>query len=191
MTMEMINPAMLDQIDYIDHLEVIDSYTVQYRRKLDYALVTQYNGSDVVIKYLSGRITLNSNGDRTGETKKRINKYGRPFKLLDGKPWMLKVGKKTVKFEDGMSIHRSYIVTYKKTQTVFNSVEEYLDRNSGSRDMPENCGTPEQLKQLKEKYEQNQGKRERPKDLDEYTEEDWDRFCKEAETETEEADGLL
>ena len=101
---------------------------VQYERSADHATVIRFKGVDILVKHLSGRITINSGGYHTDEMRDILNRLIKPFKI-HGDPWMVKVGYREYEFKDEMSINPSYYVGYKVERTVFKSLEDYETRN--------------------------------------------------------------
>ena len=106
----------------------IEPGVMQYTRSTDNACVTTFKGLDILVKHFSCRVTINTGGYRTEEMRDILNRLIKPFKIQSGS-WIVKVGYRKYKFKDGMSIHLSYYVSYKKDRAVFQSLEDYDSRN--------------------------------------------------------------
>ncbi len=116
-------------MDYIEGTKKeISPGLIQVRRTSDYALLTLFKGTVIVIRHLSGRLTLIS--DQTPEHREAINQVIHPHKIPDTIPWQIKVGYNTYPYKEGMSIHRSYKVVYKEELTIAEQYENRREEHS-------------------------------------------------------------
>ena len=126
----------------------------QYTRSTDHARITEFKATDILIKHLSGRITINSAGYRTEEMRKVLNKLLKPFHIKE-LSWIVKVGYREYPFVDGMSIHQSYYVGYVKERRTFHSYDDYATRND-KKQVEKVFSSLEEKDQWKDKVEERE-----------------------------------